>query len=258
MIKRIIPCLLLKNGGLVKTVNFSKPSYVGDPINAVKIFNDKGADELVILDIEATKNGKQPDYDKIKDIVSEAFMPIGYGGGITSIDQVEKILKLGVEKVILNASAFLKPQLIKDIAEAFGSSTVVGSMDVKKKLLGGKSVFVKNASVNTKKSPIEYAKYLEDLGVGEILVNDVNKDGTLSGMDSAIFTSIADSVDVPVVACGGAKTEDEIINLLINTNLSAISAGAKFVYHGPHRAVLINYPDEQVLDQLREYNEKTA
>lgn len=258
MMKRIIPTLLIKDAGLVKTQSFKKPSYVGDPINAVKIFNDKGVDELVILDIEATKQNRIADLNTLKEIVSEAFMPIGYGGGISTIQQVEFILKVGIEKVIINTAAYQNPQLISNIVEEFGSSTIVGSMDIKENLFGNKRVFVKNASLNTKKSPIEYAKYLENLGVGELMITDVENDGKLLGYNTPLFSKIADSVNVPVIASGGAKNSQDILSLLLETNVSAAAAGATFVYHGKHRAVLINYPDHSELNKLRNYNEEAS
>lgn len=245
---RVIPCLLLKDLGLVKTIKFSNPKYVGDPINAVKIFNEKEADELIFLDITATNGRKKPSFELLSRIASEAFMPFSYGGGLRDIDDVKTIFKIGTEKVIINTYANENPEFIKEVAERFGSQSVVVAIDVKKEK-GNYEVFVNSGKINTKKNPINYAIRMEKMGAGEIFLNSIDKDGLMQGYDIELIKEVSDAVTIPVIACGGAgKIED--FNNAIKSGASAVSAGSLFVFVGPHKAVLITYPDREELKNL--------
>jgi cyclase len=242
---RIIPVLLLKNGGLYKGVKFKDHKYVGDPINAVKIFNEKEVDELVFLDIDATNNNRQPNLGFLKDIASECFMPLAYGGGINSVDMIREILKAGIEKVIINTAAVKNPQLIADAAEYFGSSTIVASIDVKKFFLGKPQVYINSGQEKTKLNHVEWAKKLESLGVGEIIINSIDQDGTLNGYDFELVKQVASAVSVPVIAAGGGRGLTDFADVCLSFGASAAAAGSSFVFHGKHRAVLITYPSEK-------------
>lgn len=247
---RIIPCLLLSEGGLVKTVRFKNPTYVGDPINAVKIFNTKEVDELVVLDIGATGERRGPDFAAIQDIVSEAFMPVAYGGGISTVEEGRRLFALGIEKVVINSAAVDCPDLIGELAARFGSQSVVASIDVKQGgLFSSDQVLTHHASKKTGKGPASYAREMEKRGAGEIFLTSVDRDGTQTGYDCLLIKQVADAVEVPLVACGGAgKLYD--FALAVEAGASAVAAGSMFVYHGPHRAVLISYPNRQELEEL--------
>ena len=249
---RIIPVLLLKNKGLVKTVKFKTPKYVGDPINAVKIFNDLEADELVFLDITASREGRSISTELVKNIGDEAFMPFAVGGGITALKQIEELLKAGAEKVILNNITVKKPNLIKEAAEVFGNQSIVISIDVKKNLFGKKTIWIKDGSENTKLAAIDHAKKVEELGAGEIIINSIDNDGVMQGYDIELIKSISNSVAIPVVACGGAGGLNDLKDAFQYGNASALAAGSMFVFHGPRRAVLINYPEKNELLKLFE------
>jgi cyclase len=243
---RVIPCLLLRGYGLVKTRKFKDPVYVGDPVNAVRIFSEKEADELVILDIDASKEGREPNYELIEEIAGECLMPIGYGGGITSLAQVKRLIRSGVEKVVVNSTAALgSMQVISDAAAAFGSQAVVGAIDVRRTMLKGYRIVARSATVETSLKLEEHCRALVAAGAGEIFLNDVDADGTMAGFDLKLVRRVAESVDVPVVACGGAGTIDHLSQAIREGGASAVAAGSMFVFHGKHRAVLINYnPDE--------------
>lgn len=246
---RVIPCLLLKDNGLVKTINFKNPTYVGDPINAIKIFNEKEVDELVFLDITASKEKRGPNFKMISEITTECFMPLGYGGGITTIEEIEKLFQLGIEKVILNNSAFMNENLLKKAIEIFGGQSIVVSMDVKKHWLTQKqTVYTLSGSKNTHFSPITYAKKMEEIGVGEIIVNSIDKDGKMEGYDLNLIQTISSQVKVPVVALGGAGSINDLSNAKKN-GASAVAAGSLFIYQKKHRAVLINYPTQAELEK---------
>jgi imidazole glycerol-phosphate synthase subunit HisF len=249
---RIIPVLLLKGKGLVKTIKFKDPRYIGDPINAVRIFNDLKADELVFLDITASKEGRCVAVDLVKDIGDEAFMPFGVGGGISTINEIELLLKAGAEKVIINTNAILKPKLIEAASKVFGSQSIVVSMDVKKTLFGKYELFIRDGSENVHMNPVIKVKEFEDLGAGEIIINSIDNDGMMTGYDTKLIRMISDEVSVPVVACGGAGNLSDLMQGYNEGNSHALAAGSMFVYHGPRRAVLINYPSKTEIQQLFE------
>lgn len=238
---RIIPCLLLKGQGLVKTTKFKDPKYVGDPINAIKIFNDKEVDELILLDISATREKRKPNFQLIEEVASECFMPLAYGGGIHSLEDARRILKSGVEKVIFNTAAWKNPEVIRQAVNEFGSQAVVVSIDVKRKLLGRYEVFGECGSSRTGQTPVDFARKMQTLGAGELFLNSIDRDGTMSGYDLELISKTLDSVDIPVIVAGGAGSIADF-KAAANVGAKAMAAGAMFVFHGPHRAVLITYP----------------
>jgi imidazole glycerol-phosphate synthase subunit HisF len=244
---RIIPILLLKDSGLVKTLQFKNPKYIGDPINAIRIFNDKEVDELVLLDIDASKSNEMPDLNVLKNITSECFMPLSFGGGIHSIEMIREILKIGVEKVILNSAVVKNPNLISEASRNFGKSTIVVSIDYKKNFLHN-NVYINGGNTKTKLKPIEWAIECERLGAGEIIINSIKKDGTMSGYDFDLLKSISNSVSIPVIASGGAGSLKDFSKAITNCNASAVAAGSYFVFKGKHRAVLITYPSRKELN----------
>lgn len=241
---RIIPCLLVKNKGLVKTVNFSTSKYVGDPINAVKIFNEKEVDELVVFDIDATVNNVEPDYAMIQNLATECRMPFCYGGGVKTAEQAKKIIKLGVEKVAISSAALENPQLVSAIAEQVGSQSVVVVLDVKKNVKKGcYELWTHNGKKNTEKDPVEFAKELEKLGVGEITINSIDNDGVMKGFDLTLVKKIREVVTVPITVLGGAGSLADIEQLIKTFGIIGASAGSLFVFKGVYKAVLINYPN---------------
>ncbi|KAB5488842.1 MULTISPECIES: AglZ/HisF2 family acetamidino modification protein [Flagellimonas] len=248
-LKRIIPCLLLRNNGLVKTIKFKKSTYIGDPINAVKIFNEKEVDELVFLDIDATRNKQEPSYQLIQDIASECFMPFCYGGGVKNVEQIRRLIASGAEKVAINSAAFHNPKLISDAANLFGSSTIVVSVDYKKNLFGKQMVFVEGGRKSTKIDPVSYAIQMEELGAGELFLNCIERDGTMEGYDVEMVQRIADAVTIPVIACGGANDLQDFKKVLQIEGVSA-AAGSKFVFQGKKRGVLISYLDPSEIKSL--------
>jgi cyclase len=245
---RIIPSLLLKNGGLVKSIRFKDHRYVGDPINAVKIFNEKEVDEIVILDISATAEERCPNFGFIKEIASEAFMPVAYGGGITTLEEIKMLISQGVEKVILNTAAFKNPQLIQQAVKYVGSQSIVISIDVKKNFWGNYKVYIENGKMSTQLDPRVYSKKMEDLGVGEILLTSIERDGTFTGYDLDLIRLVSSSVNVPVISCGGAGTTEDFRNAR-DAGASAACAGSMFVFQRPHRAVLISYPTQNEMKE---------
>jgi imidazole glycerol-phosphate synthase subunit HisF len=247
---RVIPCLLLKNAGLVKTVKFRDPRYVGDPINAVRIFNEKEVDELVFLDISATAEGRRPNFKLLADIASEAFMPFGYGGGIRDMATIGEIFNLGVEKVVINSYAAEDPAFIREAALKYGSQSIVISMDVKRGLLGGYAVHTHGGTRNTKRDPVRYAKEMEDLGAGEIFLNSIDRDGTMQGYDLELIRTVSRAVTMPVIACGGAGRIDHFAEAVNAGEAAAVSAGSMFVFQGRHRAVLITYPETAEMERV--------
>lgn len=239
---RIIPVLLLKDNALVKSVKFKDHRYIGDPINAVKIFNDLRADELVFLDIDATREKRLVSLNLIKDIGEEANMPFSVGGGIRSLEDIRQIISVGAEKVIINYKAAENPDFIKEASDAFGSSTIVVCMDVKKKFLGSEQTWVFNGNKATGYSPVDFARLMEEKGAGEIILQSIEKDGTMSGYDLELVKKISDSVTIPVVALGGVGTINQLKDGYLKANASGLAAGSLFVYQGPKKGVLINYP----------------
>lgn len=240
---RVIPVLLLRGKGLVKTVKFKDPKYIGDPINSVRIFNEKEVDELVFLDITATPEGRGPDFELLSDIAGEAFMPMAYGGGITTIDQVQRVFGLGFEKVVIDTAVYEGPQLIREAVAIYGSQSIIGCVDVKRALFGRYELFSHSGKRKQPVGLIDHVVNMERLGIGEIIVNSVDRDGTLSGYDLRLLKQVSSSVSVPVVACGGASGVDDFVSAVKEGGASAVAAGSLFVFVGPHRAVLINYPD---------------
>jgi cyclase len=243
---RVIPCLLLSHDGLVKTIKFKDPKYVGDPINAIKIFNEKEVDELTVLDIDATREGKKPNLPLLKKLASECFMPMAYGGGITTLHDIRDVISIGVEKIIISTRAVEEPGFIKKAAQVYGSSTIVVCIDYKSTFLKGKKVTSRCGGKTSKYSPLEFAKLMGEMGAGEIILNAIDKDGTMAGYDWEEITKIANSVTTPVVALGGAGKTADLQKALAETNVSAVAAGSLFVFHGEQRAVLINYPDKDL------------
>ncbi|MFY0640147.1 MAG: imidazole glycerol phosphate synthase subunit HisF [Bermanella sp.] len=247
---RVIPILLLQNGGLVKGERFKKHKYVGDPINAVRIFNEKEVDELAFIDISATSQGRDPDYELIEDVATEAFMPIAYGGGITRVEQVERLFRCGVEKVIINSAFHYDPELIRRCSAIAGSQSIAISIDVKKSLLGRYEVFTHNGSKKTGIDPVTYAKQAEDMGAGELVVTAIDREGTNKGYDSELIALITDAVNIPVVAQGGAGSLSDIKHVVDEGHASAAAAGSFFTFHGKHKAVLLTYPAYSDLENL--------
>lgn len=243
---RVIPVLLLKGGGLVKTVKFKEPRYVGDPVNAVKIFNEKEIDEIVILDIDASREKRSPNMQRIREIAGEAFIPLAYGGGISTIEQVKELFYIGVEKVIFNYQAIHQPQLLTEAAKLVGSQSVVASIDVKKNLFGKYKVYGLNGTLQTGKDPISFAKELQAAGAGEIFLNVIDKDGTYKGYDTELIAQVTAVLDIPLIACGGAGSMEDFYQA-ISSGASAVAAGSYFVFQRPHQAVLISYPSQQEL-----------
>ena len=238
---RVIPCLLLRGHGLVKTRKFRDPVYVGDPVNAVRIFSEKEVDELVILDIDASREGREPNYELIAEIAGECFMPVAYGGGIQTLAQARRIIRCGIEKVVVNSATVRSTQFMREIADVFGSQALVGAIDARRTLLGGHRVHVKSGTVDTGLTPEDHAAALVNAGAGEIFLNSIDQDGQMQGFDLALIRRVASRVAVPVVACGGAGTIDHLKLALSEGGASAVAAGSMFVFHGRHRAVLINY-----------------
>ncbi|MCT7405750.1 AglZ/HisF2 family acetamidino modification protein [Aliarcobacter cryaerophilus] len=248
--KRIIPCLLLHKGGLYKTQNFKKPTYIGDPINAIKIFNEKEVDELMFLDIDATVQNKEPNYKMIEDIASECFMPLCYGGGVKTLDQMKKIYSLGVEKISISSAAIENPNLIQEAANIFGNQSVIVTVDIKKDFFGKKKVFINNGKKNTKINPVDFIKRVEALGAGEIVVNSIDHDGVMKGYDIELLKEIKSNTKIPIIALGGAGNLNHIKEIFEISKVDAVACGSMFVYQGPLKGVLISYPPYQKIQEL--------
>jgi cyclase len=244
---RVIPCLLLRGDGLVKTIKFKSPVYVGDPVNAVRIFSEKEADEIAIFDIEASRLGCPPNYRLIEEMAGEAFMPVSYGGGVRSVEDIRQLIRSGVEKVVINTRATESKDLIRAAVDVFGSQAIVGGVDVRRRLLGGYSVVAKSATLETGLNLQEHIQSLVQAGVGELFINDVDRDGTMSGYDIGLI-KIVSKASVSVVVCGGAGKMDHLIQAVREGGASAVAAGSIFLFHGKHRAVLINYPKARELE----------
>jgi cyclase len=248
---RITPCLLVKNGGLVKTIKFGNPKYVGDPINAVKIFNEKEVDEIMVVDIDASVHWKEPDYVLIKNLAAECRMPLCYGGGVKSVEQVEEIISLGVEKVAISSAAIGNPELIAKAAEVVGSQSIVVVMDVKKvKSSGLYEIFIHNGTRGTGLNPVEFARRAEDLGAGEMVINSIDCDGQMKGYDLPLARIVRDATNLPITVLGGAGSLKDIAALIELFGTIGAAAGSLFVFKGSFRAVLINYPSRSEKDAL--------
>lgn len=248
---RLIPSLLLKNGGLVKTTKFSNPKYVGDPINAIRVFNTKEVDELMVLDIDASKFNQEPNYPLIEQFAGECFMPLCYGGGIRTVEQASRIFKLGVEKVSVQTSALEDLDLVRRLSERFGSQSVVVSVDVKRDWLQRPHLYHSSTGKNSSLNWLNFTKQAVEAGAGEILLNSVDKDGTLQGPDLNLIQLASKEISAPLIAIGGIGSLQDIKDA-VNAGASAVAAGSFFVFHGPHRAVLITYPQYQELISLFE------
>lgn len=247
---RVIPILLLRNLGLVKSIKFKDHRYIGDPINAVKIFNDKKADELVFLDILASKEGRPPNHDLIQKIADESNMPFAYGGGIKSLDNIKDALKYGAEKVVINSAAITNPAFVKQAAEEFGTSTIVVSVDVKKNFFGKYKVFTHSGTTKTDLDPLGVCLELENAGAGEIILNSIDRDGTMDGYDIELMNLVTQQTSIPLVAAGGASSFDNFRDAVTSGGASAVAAGSMFVFHGPRRAVLISFPTQEELREM--------
>ena len=248
---RVIPVLLIDNGELYKTVNFRDPKYVGDPLNTVRIFNEKEVDELVILDISSTKNNSSIDWELISHIAKECRMPLCYGGGVNSLEKVERLISLGVEKVAIGYSSFSDPDLIKKAVRSVGRQSIVGIMDVRKFGVFGKyEVVVLKGTKRTRMSPIDYSKYLLDLGVGEIFLQNVDLDGSMKGFDEDLIEKVLQNINIPLTILGGAGSLTDLKSLIAKFKVLGVAAGSIFVFKGKHRAVLVNYPDHEQKRQL--------
>jgi imidazole glycerol-phosphate synthase subunit HisF len=245
---RVIPTLLLRKGGLVKTIRFKDQQYLGDPINTVRIFNEKEVDEIVVLDIDATREKRTPSMRIIEEIAGECFMPLAYGGGITRVEEIARILHAGAEKVVLNSALVTHPQTITEAARRFGSQSIVVSIDVRRTFLRGERAYTHGGTRATTMSPVAAATRAVDLGAGELLLTSIDRDGTSHGYDLDLIRTVAESVPVPVIACGGARNVDDFRLAILDARASAVAAGSMFVFQGVHKAVLISFPDITVLE----------
>ncbi len=244
-LKRIIPCLLYDGVGLVKTIKFKNPSYIGDPINAIKIYNEKEVDELIVIDINASKQKRKPNFDKIADMASEAFMPFAYGGGVKTFDDFVSLYKIGIEKIIVNSLIQENPEIIKKVIEHYGSQAVIACIDFKKIMFSG-IIPYSYIGNKIKMSLIDYANYLTtDIGVGELMLQSIDKDGTWEGFDDEIISTILNSVEIPVIACGGCGSIEDLKTVLYKTNANAAAIGSMAVYSKKGMGVLINFPDRE-------------
>ena len=244
---RAIPCLLLRNQGLVKTVKFANPTYLGDPVNIVRIFNEKEANELVLLDIMATKEQRGPNFELLADIAGEAFVPLAYGGGVRTIDAAGRLFTLGFEKVLINTYAAENPSFIHSAASRFGSQSIVVSIDARKSLLGGYEVYTHGGAERTRLDPVAFAREMEEMGAGEIMITSVERDGTMLGYDLELIRNVTSAVAIPVIACGGAGRLAHFAEG-VQAGASAVAAGSLFVFQGRHRAVLISFPTSEELN----------
>lgn len=247
---RVIPSLLLLDQGLVKTFRFKDPQYIGDPINAVRIFNKKEVDELIFLDITASRESRKPNFDLIEDIAGECFMPFAYGGGIRDIDDIKTLFSIGAEKVVINSYALENPRFIRQAVEKYGSQSIISSIDVKKNLLGRYEVCTQGGKIVTSYDPVKLALAVEDMGAGEIILTSIDRDGTMKGYDIELIKKVSSVLKIPVVASGGARGIEDFKDAVLNGGASAVTAGSLFVFQGIHRAVLINYPSPEEIDSI--------
>jgi imidazole glycerol-phosphate synthase subunit HisF len=245
---RVIPCLQLIGDSLVKTVKFKNPSYIGDPVNTVRIFNELEVDELCFLDIRATVENRTPNIEILQQIANECFMPLSYGGGIKDFETARTIMSIGFEKLVINTQSYHNPALITQLSRHFGAQAIVASIDVKKNLLGKYIVYIEDGSEKIDVSAIDYAKRLQDAGAGEILLTSMDKDGTWSGFDVEITRKISEAVSVPVIANGGAGSIAHIEEVVKKGHASAVSLGSMVVYQQKGMGVLVNFPDKHELE----------
>jgi len=247
-IDRFIPCLLIQSGSLVKTVKFKSPTYLGDPINAVKILSDKEADEIIVLDIDATPKRRGPDFDFVRDMAGQAFMPVAYGGGVTSLEHMETLFSLGIEKVILDTSAHKNNSLVEQAAKRFGSQSVVVCLDCRKPFLSSNyAVYTEGGRRKVSSSLIKIARHFEFLGAGELVINNIDRDGTMAGYDHELLVLLTSSLHIPVIALGGANSLDEMCRAISESGAAAAAAGSLFSFRWPEKAVLISYPKNRFL-----------
>ncbi|MBL1219838.1 imidazole glycerol phosphate synthase subunit HisF [Chryseobacterium sp. L7] len=249
---RVIPSLLIQDNGLVKTVNFKNPKYVGDPINAVRIFNEKEVDELAIFDIDATAKGLEPNYSLIERIANQSRMPLCYGGGVKTVEQAQKIFGLGIEKIALSSAVLQNPQLITQIAERVGSQSVIVVLDVKKKLFGGYEVYTHNGKKATGINPVKFVEEAQKLGAGEIIINSIDQDGVMKGYDMGLIEKIREKISLPLTVLGGAGSLADIKQVIDKHGIIGVAAGSLFVFKGVYKAVLINYPSFDEKEALRQ------
>lgn len=251
---RIIPSLLLHDKGLVKTVNFKSPKYVGDPINAVRIFNEKEVDELALFDIDATVLNNEPDYILIEKLANQSRMPLCYGGGIKTVEQAQKIFGLGIEKIALSSAVVQNPHLVSEIADRVGSQSIIVVLDIKRKLLGGYEIYTHNGKRSTGINPIKFAKELQALGAGEIIINSIDQDGVMKGYDLSLIDKIAESISIPLTVLGGAGSLADIEKVIEKYGVIGVASGSLFVFKGPYKAVLINYPNQVEKNKIFKIN----
>jgi cyclase len=250
VIPRAIPCLLLRGNGFVKTVRFRDPTYLGDPVNIVRIFNDKEVDEVIVLDITATTERRPPRFDFVAGLASECFMPLCYGGGVSTVEEMRALFARGVEKVAVNTRAVETPELLRAAADAFGSQSIVVGIDVKRSWLGRRQVVTQAGRRGTGLDPVEHARRVEALGAGEILLTCVERDGTMDGYDLDLIRSVTSAVSIPVIAAGGAGRLEDLGAAVREGGAAAAAAGSLFVFQGRNRAVLVNYPEPAELRSL--------
>lgn len=239
---RVIPCLQVDRGRLVKTTGYRNPGYVGDLINSLRIFNEKEVDEMAVVDISATRERRRPDFELINEMASECFMPLAYGGGITTVAEIERIIQLGVEKVILNSAALENLDLVRAAAASVGSQSVVVSIDVKRRWLGAYGVFTRSGTRRIAGDLLRIVDAVTEAGAGELLLNAIDKDGNMGGYDHALIKAVTERTTLPVIAAGGASGPADLVQAVQQSGASAVAAGALFIYRGPHRAVLLSYP----------------
>ena len=244
LLTRVIPCLLLQDDSLVKTINFKKPGYIGDPVNTARIFNELEVDGLAVLDITATNKKRKPNFKILSELANECFMPLAYGGGICDFEDAKKIFQIGIEKIIINSYAFDRPAFITELAEHFGNQAVVASIDVKKNLFGKYQVYSNAGNKKQKVDVVTWAQELEKLGAGEILLTAIHQEGTWKGFDTDLIKSVTDAVDIPVIANGGASSINDIGKAVKQGNASAVSIGSMVVYQNKGMGVLVNFPDK--------------
>jgi cyclase len=252
---RIIPSLLVHENGLVKTVNFKNPKYVGDPINAVKIFNEKAVDELAVFDIDATVLGKEPNYSLIERLASQSMMPLCYGGGVKTVEQAQRIFSLGIEKIALSSAVLQDPKLITEISDRVGAQSVIVVLDVKKKLLGGYEVYTHNGKKATGINPFKFVEEAQKLGAGEIVINSIDKDGIMKGYDLDLIAKVREKISLPMTVLGGAGSLQDIEKVIDVHGVIGVAAGSLFVFKGPYKAVLINYPTQLEKNKIFKINQ---